>query len=459
MSIRVVILAAGMGTRMKTGDAKVLHRAAGRTLLEWALTETAQIDVAETSVVVGYDADRVAAMCPDDVATVVQEPQNGTGQAASIGLTGLSSTDGPILVLPGDMPLIRPESIKHLVDVHVASDAAATILTVELADPSGYGRIVRDGGEVVGVVEERDADPGQREATEVNTSVYVFEGPALRDGLARITPDNDQGEYYLTDVIGILARDGGTIHTVPVAVEEGAGVNTQAQLASASAVLRSRINGRLLDSGVWMLDPSRVYIDAGVEVQPGARIHPDTYLEGSTTVAGGAEIGPSVRLTDSTVGNGARVQNAVVISSTIGEHANVGPFAYLRPGAVIERGAKVGTYVEIKKSTVGEGSKVPHLSYIGDTTIGANSNIGAGTVTVNYDGYEKHRTVIGDNVRIGSDTMLVAPVTVGDEAFTGAGSVITSDVPDGALAVERTVQKNVDGYAEKRRRRAERGDP
>lgn len=458
MSIRVVILAAGKGTRMKTGEAKVLHRAAGRTLLEWAFHELSLVDVAETAVVVGHRAEAVAASCPEGVATAVQEPQHGTGHAASVGVAALASTEGPILVLPGDMPLLRPESIRSLVEAHESSGAAATVLSVVLEDPVGYGRIVRGGGRVQAIVEERDATDEQRRITEVNTSVYVFDGATLVDALERITPDNDQGEYYLTDVIGILASDGAAVGAVTIEAEEGIGVNTHGQLARVAAVLRERINAGLLESGVWMLDPSRVYVEAGVVVEPGARLFPDTYLEGTTSVAAGAEVGPGVRLVDTSVAEGARVQHAVCLSAAIGEAASVGPFAYLRPGAVVGPGAKVGTYVEVKGSTIGPRSKVPHLSYIGDATIGSDTNIGAGTITVNYDGYEKHRTVIGDNVRIGSDTMLVAPVTVGNDAFTGAGSVVTQDVPDGALAVERSPQKNVDGYAEKRRRRATKGD-
>ncbi len=459
MSIRVIVLAAGKGTRMRTGEAKVLHEAAGRTLLGWAFHELTEVDVVETSVVVGHEADRVAAACPQHVRTVLQQPQHGTGHAASVGLTGLTAADGPILVLPGDMPLIRPESIASLVEVHERQGAAATILTVELEDPTGYGRIVRRDGSVEAIVEERDATDEQRSISEVNTSVYVFDGPLLAGALERITADNDQGEYYLTDVIGILVADGHQVAGLAVPAEEGAGVNSHRQLAEVAAVLRGRINDDLLEAGVWMLDPSRVYLDADVVVEPGAKVHPDTYVEGASHIAAGAEVGPGVRLVDTSVASGARVQHAVCLSASIGPDASVGPFAYLRPGAVIAAGAKVGTYVEIKGSTVGEGSKVPHLSYIGDTTIGRNSNIGAGTITVNYDGYDKHRTEIGDNVRIGSDTMLVAPVRVGDDAFTGAGSVVTTDVPDGALAVERNAQKNVPGYAEKRRRRAEKGDP
>ncbi len=455
MSVRVIVLAAGKGTRMKTDMAKVLHEAAGRTLLQWAMSELEALDVVETAVVVGHQAEEVAKRCPEGVAVVVQEPQHGTGHAASVGLTGLSAIDGPVLVLPGDMPLIRSSSLAALVAAHEDAGAASSILSVHLDDPSGYGRVVRRDGAVVAIVEERDATPEQKRIAEINTSVYVFDGPLLADAVGRIGTDNDQGEYYLTDVIEVLVADGHRVIAVSVDAEEGTGVNSQRQLADVARVLRRRINDRLLDSGVWMLDPERTYVDATAIVEPGARLHPETHLVGDTSIAAGAEVGPNVHLTDTSVASGARVQQAVAISATIGQDAQVGPFAYLRPGATLGRGAKVGTYVEVKGSVIGDGSKVPHLSYIGDATIGTETNIGAGTITVNYDGYAKHRTVIGDNVRIGSDTMLVAPVTVGDNAFTGAGSVVTADVPPGALAVERSPQKNVEGYAEKRRRRAE----
>lgn len=458
MSVSVIVLAAGKGTRMRSDLAKVLHRTAGLSLLEWVLKALDDLDVADMAVVVGHQAVDVAARCPTRATTIVQEPQLGTGHAAMVGMEGLAVSGGHILVLPGDMPLLRARTLAGLVERHAASGAAATIASVELDDPSGYGRIIRVDGAVTGIVEERDATSEQRGIREVNTSVYVFDGAVLAQALDRLSNDNDQGEYYLTDVIATMVGDGRYVDAFPVPGEEGVGVNTQGQLAQVGAVLRRRINDSLLDAGVWMLDPSRVYIDAGVVVEPGARIHPDTYLEGATIVASGTDVGPGVRLYDTTVARGARVHNAVAVSARIGEDASVGPFAYLRPGAVIERGAKVGTYVEIKGSTIGEGSKVPHLSYIGDAIIGRGSNIGAGTITVNYDGYEKHRTTIGDNVRIGSDTMLVAPVTVGDEAFTGAGSVITNDVPPGVLAIERSAQKHIDGYAEKRRLRAEGND-
>lgn len=455
MTISVIILAAGKGTRMRTGRAKALYPLAGMTLVEWSISEAVSLDPEAISVVVGHDAESVRAALPPDVAVVVQEPQRGTGHATQVGLGGLATVDTTVVVLPGDMPLITAASLRTLVDAHDSSRAAATVMTVELTDPKGYGRIVRNGAAVTAIVEETDASDAQRSITEVNTSVYAFNGAKLSDALAQVTADNAQDEYYLTDVIGILVAGGDSVAAVTVPAEEGLGVNTHAQLAYAGGILRERINTELLEAGVSMLDPDRVYIDAGVDVAPGATILPDTYLYGATSVAAGAVVGPDVEARDSVIGTDAVVRYSVLDGAVVGDRATVGPYAYLRPGAVLKEGAKAGTHVEIKASVVGRGSKVPHLSYIGDTEIGENSNIGAGTVTVNYDGTNKHRTTIGDRVHVGSDTMLVAPVTIGDDAVTGAGSVITHDVPDGALGIERSDQRIIEGYSERRRRRAE----
>ena len=456
MSISVVILAGGMGTRMRTGRAKALHSVAGMTLVGWSLSEAVSLDPEAISVVVGHEADRVRAVLPPDVAVVVQEPQLGTGHAAQVGLTGLATVDTTVVVLPADMPLITSNSLQALVEMHATAGSAATVMSVVLEDPTGYGRIVRDGERVTAIVEESDASDPQRSISEVNTSVYVFDGAKLAEALMRVTSDNAQAEYYLTDVIEILVAGGDSVGAVTVPADEGLGVNTQAQLAYAGRILRSRINSEFLEAGVSMLDPDRVYIDAGVDVASGATILPDTYLTGATTVAAGAVVGPDVEACDSVIGPNATVRYSVLDGATVGEGASVGPYAYLRPGTVLKDGAKAGTHVEIKASVVGKGSKVPHLSYVGDTDIGENTNIGAGTITVNYDGTNKHKTAIGDRVQIGSDSMLVAPVTIGDDAVTGAGSVITDDVPDGALGIERSDQKNIDGYAERRRNRAER---
>jgi bifunctional UDP-N-acetylglucosamine pyrophosphorylase/glucosamine-1-phosphate N-acetyltransferase len=455
MSTSVVVLAAGKGTRMKTDRPKSLHAVAGRTLLGWALNIAAALDPDETSIVVGHDAEAVTASCPPGASVVIQEPQLGTGHAVQIGLSGLTNTDTTIVVIPGDMPLITSSSITRLLEEHLATSSAATIMSVVLDDPTGYGRVVRTDDVVTAIVEERDCSEDERDIGEVNTSVYAFSGTLLESALARVTNGNAQGEYYLTDVIGILVGDGHKVGAVVVPSVEGTGVNTQSQLAEVGAVLRHRINTTLMDSGVSMVDPATTYIDADVAVSPGSTIMPSTILRGSTSVASGARVGPNVEAHDSTIGPDARVWYSVLDGAEVGERASVGPNAYLRPGAVLKEGAKAGAYVEIKASVVGRNSKVPHLSYVGDAEIGEDTNIGAATVTVNYDGFAKHKTKIGDRVRIGSDTMLVAPIEVGDDAYTGAGSVITDDVPEGALGVERSAQRNIEGYADKHRKRSE----
>jgi len=455
MSIGVIVLGAGKGTRMRSDTAKVLHEACGRTLLDWVLESVEDLGADRVIVVVGHQADVVTESLPTGIESVVQEPQNGTGHAVRVALDGLGDIPDTVVVLPGDMPLITGDAVSELLAHHGATGAAATVMSVVLDDPTGYGRIVRNGDSVACIVEESDATHDERAISEVNTSVYVFDARVLDEALGLITTDNAQTEYYLTDVIGILNARGLGVSAMTVAAEIGIGVNTHGQLAEVAAVLRGRINTGLLESGVWMLDPERVYVDVTVTVEPTAKLYPDVYLTGATTVGAGASIGPNVEVCDTSIGAGAVVRQAVTMGATVGRDALVGPFAYLRPGAVLEDGSKVGTYVEVKGSTVGAGSKVPHLSYIGDATIGQDTNIGAGTITVNYDGYRKHRTIIGDRVRIGSDTMLIAPLTVGDDAVTGAGSVITHDVPDGALGVSRDPQRNIEGYAEKRADRAE----
>lgn len=460
MSTRAIVLAAGKGTRMKSDLAKVLHRVAGRSLVDWCLATLEPLDLDEVVAVVGHQADDVAAALPAGVAPVVQDPQLGTADAARVGLTALTGdVSGTVLVVPGDMPLLRTETFRRLLEEHEASRAAATVLTARLDDPTGYGRVVRSDGAVVAIVEHRDASLDQREIDEVNTSVYAFDLELLAGALASVRPDNSQSEYYLTDVVAVLVAAGERVSavTVPDPID-ASGVNSHGQLAAAGAVLRRRINGAWMDEGVWMLDPERVYLDAGVRLAAGARLYPDVYLEGETVVGAGAEVGPTVHARDSSIAPGAAVRHAVLDGAIVGPDATVGPFSYLRPGSDLGEGAKAGAYVEIKNSAVGAGSKVPHLSYVGDATIGERSNIGAGTVTVNYDGYAKHRTTIGDRVRIGSDTMLVAPVSIGDDAYTGAGSVITRDVAPGSLALERSPQQEVPGYAERRKERAQESE-
>lgn len=457
----VVILAAGEGTRMKSATPKVLHAMAGRSLLGHVIEAAATLEPHHLVVVTGHGRDEVQAHI-DEVApwavTVVQEQQNGTGHAVRVALAGLAERgievdSGPVVVLTGDTPLLTGGTLVNLMIEHDATAAAATVLTTRLDDPTGYGRIVRSAdGSVAAIVEHRDADEAQLRIDEVNSGMYAFDSAALASGLGRITTDNSQGEEYLTDVIALLRGDGLTVSaSVCPDADDILGVNDRVQLAEAAAIMRDRINVEWMRAGVTMADPASTWLDVDVELDRDVLLRPQVTLRGPTSVASGAVIGPGTTLTSCEVGEGAEVIHTWAELAVIGVGAKVGPFTYLRPGTVMGEGTKAGAYVEIKNSTLGDGAKVPHLSYVGDADIGAGSNIGAATVTVNYDGVEKHRTVVGEHVRIGSDTMLVAPVEVGDGAYTAAGSVITDNVPPGAMAVGRSRQRNVEGWVERRR--------
>ena len=454
MSLIAIVLAAGQGTRMRSVLPKVLHRAAGRALLDWSLRAISGLKPARTIVIVGHEAERVSATLPEWAQPVVQESQLGTGHAVMVALATLGdlADDDTVLITYGDMPLVTQELLAAAVAARRGRTAA--MVTFEAQDPTGYGRIFReDGGTFSRVVEEKDASPEQRAIVEVNAGIYAFAGAALKSALGKVASDNANGEYYLPDVLEILIQNGEQIATVKADPMEVAGVNSQDQLADADAELRRRINQSWQQRGVWMQDPERVYIDDSVELGAGVRLYPGVHLEGQTRVEEGAEVGPDAFVLDSTIGAGARVWYSVLRSARVGEGAEVGPYASLRPGTVLESNSKAGTFVEIKNSSIGEGAKVPHLSYIGDATIGPRVNVGAGSITCNYDGYEKHHTVIGEGAFIGSDTMLVAPVVIGPGAYTGAGSVITRDVAAGALAVERAHQEEIPGYAARREER------
>jgi bifunctional UDP-N-acetylglucosamine pyrophosphorylase/glucosamine-1-phosphate N-acetyltransferase len=450
----VIVLAAGQGKRMMSDLPKVAHMAAGRTLVGWVLETVFPLDPATTVVVVGHRADAVERLLPDHVLSAVQAEQLGTGHATRVGMAAIGDIDpdDTVVVLYGDLPLLTRELVIELAER--GERVAARLVAVEFEDPTGYGRVIRDAaGLVTSIVEERDTNDEQRAIRDINAGVYSFRAGDLIEALGEISNENAQGEYYLTDVIGILAGRGERIEPVRALPEEVVGINSQGQLAEARRLLQARTNQRLMESGVWMLDPERTYVDDTVVVEPGARLYPGVHLEGTTTVGAGAQVGPDVFAVDSTIGAGTTVWYAVLRGAVVGEECEVGPYASLRPGSVLERGAKVGTFVETKNTTLGEKAKAPHLSYLGDASVGARSNIGAGTITCNYDGFEKHRTEIGDDVLVGSDTMLVAPLTIGDGAVIGAGSVITEDVAEGALAIERTEQREIPGYA---RRRAQR---
>ncbi len=455
MAVRAVVLAAGAGTRMKSELPKVLHPVAGMPMISWVLKTLKAVNPEQIVVVVGRDGDLVRQVLPEGIDVVVQEEQQGTGHATGVALESIDASDGDaILVTPGDTPLLIAETLEELISLHHRTGSAVSVLTADVDVPKGYGRILRDGWDrVVGIVEHGDASSSQRRINEINGGVYVFNGALLASALPRVEPNNVQGEYYLTDVIEILADEGHPLHALKTHPDEIAGVNSHGQLAEAARLMRRRINEHWMRSGVWMQDPDRVYVEDTVELEPGAMLLPDVHLSGQTAVAAGARVGPNVSAEDSQIGPGAHVWYSVLRSAQVGEGAEVGPYASLRPGTVLRSNSKVGTFVETKKTTVGEGSKVPHLSYVGDAVIGRDANIGAGTITCNYDGIAKHSTVIGDRAFIGSDTMLIAPVTIGDDAVTGAGSAITKDVAPGALAVERSDQKEIPGYADRRKKK------
>ena len=451
MPVHIVILAAGEGKRMMSDLPKVAQVAAGRPLINWVLDAVRPLEPVTTVVVVGHGAHVVKPLVSGEVVVALQEEQFGTGHATEIGLDAIPNLDPHdiVVILYGDLPLLTPQLVGALADLGPAE--TARLITAEVDDPSGYGRVVRnDAGAVVGVVEDRDCTPEQRQIKEINAGIYAIRAGRLLESLEAVSNDNTQGEYYLTDVVGILVEKGDRLEAVGASPQEVMGINSQDQLAEARKALQQRTNQRLMESGVSLLDPDRTYIDDTVTVTPGARIYPGVHLEGSTTVGAGAHVGPDVFAVDSIIGAGATVWYSVLRSATVGDDCEVGPYASLRQGTVLEKGSKVGTFVETKNTTLGEGAKASHQAYLGDATIGARSNIGAGTVTCNYDGVEKHATEIGEDVFIGSDTMLVAPVKVGDNAVTAAGSVITEDVSEGALAIERSSQKEILGYAQRR---------
>lgn len=453
----VIVLAAGEGKRMKSALPKVLHPLLGRTVLGHVLATATPLTAGRTVVVVGRGADQVTAHVAEvapAASTVLQEVQRGTGHAVRIALESADeATTGTVIVLNGDVPLLRPETLAGQVAEHERTGAAATVLTAEVADPGGLGRIVRDAaGGLAAIVEERDATAEQQAIREINAGVYVFDGALLAAALGKLTTDNDQGEEYLTDVVGLLVSGGHPVAAhVAADPTETLGVNDRAELAALRAVLRDRTNLRWMREGVTILDPATTWIDVTVSLGRDVVVGPQTQLVGTTTVGEAAVVGPDTTVVDTAIGAGASVVRSHVLGAEIGPEASVGPYAYLRPGTRLARSAKVGTFVETKNAEIGEGTKVPHLSYIGDATIGEQTNIGAASVTANYDGVHKNRTVIGRYVRIGVDNMFVAPVEIGDGAYTGAGTVVRRNVPPGALAVSGGPQRSLDGWVERHR--------
>lgn len=453
----IVILAAGKGTRMKSRRPKVLHPLAGLPLLHHVLRTAAAVTPATTVLVVGHQGDELRASVSSFTALeiVVQEPQLGTGHALLQVEPILAGQSGTLVLLSGDVPLLEPSTVEALVEHHERTGAAATIVTAVLQHPFSYGRIVRREGRLVRIVEERDASPEQRRIKEVNTGIYAFALEPLFEAIRSISAENAQGEYYLPDLVSLYRRRGLGVETLLVDnPSEVRGVNSQRELAELATVLRHARNEELMAAGVTLIDPATTYIDVEVEVGADTIIHPNVYLEGRTRIGPACEIQAGVRIVDSTVGQGTTVRNYCVIQgATIAGGAVLGPFAHVRPESQVGEGARVGNFVELKKTTLGAGSKANHLSYLGDASIGSGVNIGAGTITCNYDGRQKHETVIEDDVFIGSDSQLVAPLRVGQGAYVAAGSSVVEDVPAGALAIARGHQVNKEGWAAQRKTR------
>lgn len=451
MKVKSIILAAGEGKRMKSDTPKVLHRLCGRTLIEWAIGGVSSVD-ANPVVVVGHGRDAIMKALGDKGVTfAVQAEQKGTGHAVMMARHEVEAADC-ILVTCGDMPLIRPETVKKLVEcITVANQDAAVLYTVA-EDPTGYGRIVRDEyGGIKGIVEHRDATAEQRAIREINTSSYCFNKDLLLFALDRLECNNAQKEYYLTDAISIIANMGGKVAGVQGEAEEGMGINDRAQLAEASAVLRGRINREHMLSGVTIIDPETTYINYGVQIGRDTIIYPGNVLEAGTAIGEACKLYPNSRIYKSIIGNRVDITSSVITETTIGDDCHVGPFAYTRPGSRIGNDIKIGDFVEIKNSNIGDGTKISHLTYVGDADVGRNVNLGCGVVFVNYDGRRKYRTVVEDNAFIGCNTNLVAPVKVGRRGYTAAGSTITQDVPEDTLAIARSRQTNKEGWVSKRR--------
>ena len=453
--IHVVILAAGQGTRMKSRLPKVLHPVSGRPMIEHVLRTAESVRPATITLIVGHRADVVRERLRggSELQFAVQEPQLGTAHALQQAEPVLAGHTGTVVLLSGDVPLLRPEALRRLVETHQAAGAAATVMTANVDRPYGYGRIVRTKGRIARIVEERDASPTERQIREINSGIYAFDLAPLFDALRGIASQNAQGEFYLTDLIAIYRRRKLPVETLlNEHPHEIRGINSRTELAEVSRIVRQTKNEELMAAGVTIIDPATTYIDPDVQVGPDTVIHPGVLLEGQTRVGAACELHAQVRIVDSEIGDQVTVNNfCLIVGAQVANGAQVGPFAHLRPETRVGEKAKIGNFVELKKTTLGPGSKANHLSYLGDATIGANVNVGAGTITCNYDGERKHPTVIEDGAFIGSDTQLIAPVKVGKGAYVGAGSSITEDVPAGALGIARGRQSNVEGWVERKK--------
>jgi bifunctional UDP-N-acetylglucosamine pyrophosphorylase / glucosamine-1-phosphate N-acetyltransferase len=455
MDTHVVILAAGQGTRMKSARAKVLHRVAGQPMIEHVLARAAAVQPRTTTLVIGHQAEALSAALRgyQGLTFVVQEPQRGTAHALMTAEPALAGQSGVLILLSGDVPLLTAQTLRQLVERHQASGAAATVITAIVEHPRGYGRIVRSGEQIARIVEEKDASPEEQGIREINSGIYAFSLDGLFDAVRSIAAQNAQNEYYLPDLVAIYRQRGLIVETVTVSnPDEIRGINSRIELAAVSRIVRDHKTTELMASGVTIEDPATVYVDADVTIGSDTILHPGVAIEGRTTIGAGCEIHSGARIVDSQIGDRVTILNhCVITSSTIADDASVGPFAHLRPESDIRAKAKVGNFVELKKTVLGAGSKANHLSYLGNATIGEKVNIGAGTITCNYDGVTKAQTVIEDGAFVGSDSQLVAPVTIGKGAYIGSGSTIRESVPGGALAVSAGKQRNIDGWVERKK--------
>lgn len=447
-----IILAAGEGKRMKSKTPKVLHKVCGKEMVNHVIDTMRKAELQDVNVIVGRGAEEVKAGTESrNVSYSLQEKQLGTGHAVMCAEDFLKGKSGVVAIFTGDAPLIKEETVKKLVDYHIENNYKCTLLTSKVDNPLGYGRIVRNSsGDVEKIVEHKDCSAEELKINEINSAMYCFDIAALLDSLKKITNDNAQGEYYLTDVIGILKAAGSKIGALVTDFEETIGVNSRVELAQAEAILKQRINTKHMENGVTIIDPAATYIGSDVEIGRDTIIYPGNVLEGKTVIKEDCILYPDSRISNGIIEKGVTIQSSVILDAHVGEYTTVGPFAYLRPETVIGEHARIGDFVEIKKSTIGNNTKVSHLTYIGDAEVGSGCNFGCGTVVVNYDGKKKYKTIIGNNVFIGCNTNLVSPVKLEDNAYTAAGSTITDEVPEGSLAIARARQVNIRGWVEKK---------
>ena len=447
-----LILAAGQGKRIKSDIPKVLHKVCGKEMINHVIDTLRKADIENINVIVGKGAELVKANTSTrDVSYSVQEEQLGTGHAVKCAIDFLKDKKGTVAVFCGDAPLIKEETIKKLFDEHIKNGNSITLVSSVLDDATGYGRIIRNGDEVLKIVEHKDCNEEELKVTEMNAGVYCFDIENLITSLEKLSNDNAQGEYYLTDVVGIQKAESKKVGAVVVDYEETIGVNSRKQLAEVEMILRERINSKHMDNGVTIINPSTTYIGADVEIGKDTIVYPGNTLEGNTKIGEGCMLYPNSRINNSIIGDEVQIESSVILESKIGDNTTVGPFAYIRPESVIGNHVRIGDFVEVKKSTIGNNTKVSHLTYVGDSEVGERCNFGCGTVTVNYDGKKKYKTIIGNDSFIGCNTNLISPVTVKDNTYIAAGSTITNDVESGELAVARARQKNIPGWVDKRK--------